>query len=78
MVWGAGGGIGRALVQALHDEGWQVLAVVQQDVNLALPTPHCPGSGSLATEPGRDGGQSCGYGNRSDRPLDLCRWGYPR
>ncbi len=40
MVWGAGGGIGRALVQALHDEGRQVIAVVRNTVDLALPTPY--------------------------------------
>jgi len=40
MVWGAGGGIGRAMVQTLHDEGWQVLAVVRNDVDLTLPTPY--------------------------------------
>ena len=40
MVWGAGGGIGRALVQALHDESWQVLAVVRNNIDLGLETPH--------------------------------------
>jgi 3-oxoacyl-[acyl-carrier protein] reductase len=40
MVWGAGGGIGRALVQALSNEGWQVIAMVRHDDGVAMPTPH--------------------------------------
>ena len=31
MIWGAGGGIGRALVEALHDRGWSVVAVSRHD-----------------------------------------------
>lgn len=30
MIWGAHGGIGRALVRWLHDDGWTVLAVARQ------------------------------------------------
>ena len=40
MVWGASGGIGRTLVQALVDEGWQVIAVARQADELTTITPH--------------------------------------
>jgi 3-oxoacyl-[acyl-carrier protein] reductase len=40
MVWGAGGGIGRALVSALRKEGWQVLAMGRHTTELEDLTPH--------------------------------------
>jgi NAD(P)-dependent dehydrogenase (short-subunit alcohol dehydrogenase family) len=40
MVWGAGGGIGRALVSALRNEGWQVLAMGRRTTELRDLTPH--------------------------------------
>jgi NAD(P)-dependent dehydrogenase (short-subunit alcohol dehydrogenase family) len=40
MVWGAGGGIGRALVATLSDDGWTVLAMARQLASLAELTPH--------------------------------------
>jgi NAD(P)-dependent dehydrogenase (short-subunit alcohol dehydrogenase family) len=35
MIWGAGGGIGRALVSQLRDEGWRVLAMGRHTSDLA-------------------------------------------
>ena len=40
MVWGAGGGIGRALVSALRQEGWTVLALGRHVTELGDLTPH--------------------------------------
>ncbi|MBN2472678.1 MAG: SDR family NAD(P)-dependent oxidoreductase, partial [Anaerolineae bacterium] len=34
MIWGASGGIGRALVRLLVAEGWRVLAVARQPEGL--------------------------------------------
>jgi 3-oxoacyl-[acyl-carrier protein] reductase len=34
MIWGAGGGIGRALVYRLREEGWRVLAVSRHTADL--------------------------------------------
>jgi 3-oxoacyl-[acyl-carrier protein] reductase len=34
MVWGAGGGIGRALVSKLQDNGWRVLAIARSGAQL--------------------------------------------
>jgi NAD(P)-dependent dehydrogenase (short-subunit alcohol dehydrogenase family) len=38
MVWGAGGGIGRALIAQLHDEGWRLLALGRHTADLAHVT----------------------------------------
>ncbi len=35
MIWGAGGGIGRALVAQLSDGGWRVLAMGRHTSQLA-------------------------------------------
>lgn len=40
MVWGASGGIGRALVQALVEGGWEVVAVSRHTDGLDALTPH--------------------------------------
>jgi len=40
MVWGAGGGLGRALVSALRDNGWTVLAMGRHISKLSHLTPH--------------------------------------
>jgi 3-oxoacyl-[acyl-carrier protein] reductase len=40
MVWGAGGGIGRATVETLVEAGWTVVAAVRQAGDLASVTPH--------------------------------------
>lgn len=40
MVWGANGGIGRALVRALCDEGWRVIAVSRHAEQVGEMTPH--------------------------------------
>ena len=40
MVWGAGGGIGRALVSNLREEGWRVLAMGRHVTDLDDPTSH--------------------------------------
>jgi NAD(P)-dependent dehydrogenase (short-subunit alcohol dehydrogenase family) len=40
MVWGAGGGIGRALVSALSNEGWQVLGSGRHTAELEDLTPY--------------------------------------
>jgi phosphoglycerate dehydrogenase-like enzyme len=39
MIWGAGGGIGRALVSRLRDEGWRVLALGRHVADLSHQTP---------------------------------------
>lgn len=39
MVWGAAGGIGRALVSELAGQGWTVIAVSRQAADLAQLTP---------------------------------------
>lgn len=39
MIWGASGGIGRALVRLLVAEGWRVLAVARQSDELEDDTP---------------------------------------
>ena len=40
MVWGAGGGIGRALVSNLKEEGWRVLAMGHHVADLKDLTSH--------------------------------------
>lgn len=40
MIWGASGGIGRALVQKLVQEGWQVWAIARTPGDLEALTPH--------------------------------------
>ena len=40
MVWGAGGGIGRALVSSLKKDGWRVLAMGRHTADLEDLTPH--------------------------------------
>jgi NAD(P)-dependent dehydrogenase (short-subunit alcohol dehydrogenase family) len=39
MIWGAGGGIGRALVHRLREEGWRVLAMSRHTAGLGDLTP---------------------------------------
>ena len=39
MIWGAGGGIGRALVYRLREEGWRVLAMGRHTAGLGDLTP---------------------------------------
>jgi NAD(P)-dependent dehydrogenase (short-subunit alcohol dehydrogenase family) len=40
MVWGAGGGIGRALVSALRNDDWQVLGMGRHTAGLGDLTPY--------------------------------------
>lgn len=40
MIWGAGGGIGQALVEKLVANEWEVVAVARQPAGLAGLTPH--------------------------------------
>jgi 3-oxoacyl-[acyl-carrier protein] reductase len=40
MIWGASGGIGRALVSRLRAEGWRVLAMSRHTAELGDLTPH--------------------------------------
>ena len=40
MVWGASGGIGKALVQHLVVAGWQTVAVSRNTAGLDALTPH--------------------------------------
>lgn len=40
MIWGAGGGIGRALVNRLREEGWRVLAIGRHTAGLGDLTTH--------------------------------------
>jgi NAD(P)-dependent dehydrogenase (short-subunit alcohol dehydrogenase family) len=40
MIWGAGGGIGRALASKLRDDGWRVLAMSRDTTGLSDLTPH--------------------------------------
>jgi NAD(P)-dependent dehydrogenase (short-subunit alcohol dehydrogenase family) len=40
IVWGAAGGIGRALVQQLCDEDWKTIAIARKASDLASMTPH--------------------------------------
>jgi NAD(P)-dependent dehydrogenase (short-subunit alcohol dehydrogenase family) len=40
MVWGANGGIGRALVEKLIQEGWTVWAVARHPDDIETVTPH--------------------------------------
>ena len=40
MIWGAGGGIGQALVSRLREEDWGVLALGHHTTGLADLTPH--------------------------------------
>lgn len=40
MAWGASGGIGRALVSRLRQEGWRVLAMGRHTTDLSGLTPH--------------------------------------
>ncbi|MBN1139732.1 MAG: SDR family NAD(P)-dependent oxidoreductase, partial [Anaerolineae bacterium] len=39
MIWGAGGGIGRAIVNRLREEGWHVLAIGRHTAGLGDLTP---------------------------------------
>jgi 3-oxoacyl-[acyl-carrier protein] reductase len=39
MIWGAGGGIGRALVYRLREEGWRVLVMGRHTIYLSDLTP---------------------------------------
>jgi NAD(P)-dependent dehydrogenase (short-subunit alcohol dehydrogenase family) len=49
LIWGAGGGIGRALTELLRREGWRVLAVARDDTALAAS-----GVESYAADVGRE------------------------
>ena len=40
LVWGASGGIGRALVSALSEQGWTVVAVARNSGAVADLAPH--------------------------------------
>ena len=40
LIWGAAGGIGRALARKLRDEGWQVIGVSRQGDDLAGVADH--------------------------------------
>ncbi len=40
MVWGAGGGMGRALVAQLARDNWQVVAITHRPTKLEILTPH--------------------------------------
>ncbi len=40
VVWGAGGGIGSALVEALSQEGWQTVAVARPGTEIESATPY--------------------------------------
>lgn len=40
IVWGAGGGIGRALVQQLCDQDWKTIAITRKESDLESMTPH--------------------------------------
>lgn len=40
VVWGADGDIGRALVQALCDQGWKTIAIARNESDLTALTPH--------------------------------------
>jgi NAD(P)-dependent dehydrogenase (short-subunit alcohol dehydrogenase family) len=40
MVWGASGGIGRALVERLNQDEWQVWAIARDPKDLETLTPH--------------------------------------
>ncbi len=40
IVWGAGGGIGRALLQQLRDQDWKTIAIVRKESDLESMTPH--------------------------------------
>lgn len=40
LIWGAGGGIGRALVSQLKNEAWNIVAVTHQPTQLEDLTPH--------------------------------------
>lgn len=40
LIWGAAGGIGRALVEQLADDSWTVVAVARDPRNLDELTPH--------------------------------------
>ena len=40
MIWGADGGIGRAIVRTLRDQGWTVAAVARQGAALEQWTPY--------------------------------------
>ncbi|HMQ53390.1 MAG TPA: SDR family NAD(P)-dependent oxidoreductase [Anaerolineae bacterium] len=40
MVWGAGGGIGQALVRRLSKEDWTVIALTRRPADLTSLTPH--------------------------------------
>jgi NAD(P)-dependent dehydrogenase (short-subunit alcohol dehydrogenase family) len=40
VVWGAGGGIGRALLQKLSDEGWKTIAIARDGSDLESLTPY--------------------------------------
>lgn len=41
VIWGASGGIGRALVTLLKDEGWRVLAAARREEAVPLADLHC-------------------------------------
>lgn len=40
LIWGAAGGIGRALTQALSQAGWAIYAIARDEAILASLTPH--------------------------------------
>ncbi len=40
IVWGAGGGIGRALLQQLRDQDWKTIAIARKESDLESMTPH--------------------------------------
>ena len=40
MVWGADGGIGRAIVRVLRDDAWTVAAVARTSADLEQLTPY--------------------------------------
>lgn len=41
LIWGAAGGIGQALAQALHAAGWSVVAITHRPASLPAPFDFC-------------------------------------